>query len=105
MLDLEASGAGFSTEVDRQLMQAANFTSCPEWHKLVILLHDEMHIREDLVYEKHTGKMIGFTNLGNINNHFLAFECSIEENTDEENVHAKSRMVQGCFKSADLRSA
>ena len=41
LLDLEAYGAGFSTEVDRQLMQAANFTSCPEWHKLVIINFDE----------------------------------------------------------------
>ena len=74
-------------------MQAANLTSCPEWHKLVILLLDEMHIREDLVYDKHTGKMIGFTNLGDINNHLLAFEHSMEGNKHEENVLAKSMMV------------
>ena len=38
------SGAGFSAEVDRQLLQAANFRSCPEWHKLVVLLLDDMHV-------------------------------------------------------------
>ena len=57
------------------------------------VLSHEMHIREDLAYDKHTGKMIGFTNLGDINNHLLAFERSIEENKDEENVLAKSMMV------------
>ena len=94
------SGAGFSAEVDRQLLQAANFRSCPEWHKLVVLLLDEMHIREDLVYDKRTGQMIGFTNLGDINNHLLAFEQSVEENKTEGNVLAKSMMafmVRGLF--------
>ena len=46
------SAAGYSLDVDRQLMQAA---SCPEWHKLVILLMDEIHIKENLVYDKHSG--------------------------------------------------
>ena len=30
---------------------------------------DEMHIREDLVYDKHTGALIGFANIGDINCH------------------------------------
>lgn len=38
--------AGFSTEVDRQLMEVAN---CPEREKYVV---DEMHVKED---DKHTG--------------------------------------------------
>ena len=96
------SGAGFSTQVDQLLMQAAALASCPEWHKLVIILLDEMHICEDLVYEKHTGKIIGYTNLGDINNHLLAFERSMEsdEDDDQQSVLAKSMMafmVRGLF--------
>ena len=97
------SGVGFSTEVDCLLLQAMNLMTCPEWHKLVILLLDEMHIREDLVYDKHTGKMIGFTNLGNINNHLLALEKSMDESEEEQesgSVLAKSTMafmVRGLF--------
>lgn len=45
--------AGFSRDVDDQLMKAANMGSCPKWHKLVILLLDEMYMKEDLVYDKH----------------------------------------------------
>ena len=70
---------GFSHEVDNLLMKSADITSCPEWHKLVILLLDEMYIKEDLVYNKHTGKMIGFVDLGEINNHLLEFEKSLED--------------------------
>ena len=94
------SDAGFSTDVDRQLMQAANLVSCPEWQKLTIILLDEMYIREDLVYEKTTGRLIGFTNLGEVNNHLLAFERSIDHNQDGENELAKSMMtfmVRGLF--------
>ena len=44
---------GFSTDVDAQLMQATNPTTCKEWEKHVAILMDEMHIKEDLVYDKH----------------------------------------------------
>ena len=46
---------GFSAAVDEQLMKAANITSCPDHQKHVIILMDEMHIKENLVYDKHTG--------------------------------------------------
>ena len=35
--------------------------------KTVILLLDEIHIRDGLVYDKHTGTLLGFSNLGDIN--------------------------------------
>lgn len=47
--------AGFSDDVDDQLMQAANLSSCPDWQKLTVLLLDEMYVKEDLVYDKHSG--------------------------------------------------
>ena len=46
---------GFSSDVDRQLAEAAKLSSCPSRDKCVILLMDEMHIRSDLVYNKHKG--------------------------------------------------
>ena len=61
------ASTGFSTEVDRMLMQAAAVDICPEREKCTILLLDEMHICKDLVFDKHTGAMIGFANLGDIN--------------------------------------
>ena len=41
------------------LMKAAEVTICPERNKVVLLLLDEMHIRENLVYDKHSGELIG----------------------------------------------
>ena len=43
------AATGFSAEVDKQLMQAASMKTCKEWEKCMILLIDEMHIKEDLI--------------------------------------------------------
>ena len=44
----------------------------------MVLLLDEMYIREDLVYEKQTGNPIGFANLGDVSNHLLAYGEMLE---------------------------
>ncbi len=53
------------------LVDAAKIVSCPERERCVILLLDEMHIRQDLVFDKHTGAMISFCSLGDINDRSL----------------------------------
>jgi len=55
-------------------MKAANKDSCPTKDKHVLLLLDEMHIREDLVFDKHSGKLIGFVDLGDVNTHLIQYE-------------------------------
>ena len=73
----------------------------PAWHKLVILLLDEMHIKEGLVYDKHTGRMIGFVDLGDINNHLLEIERSLETDSTAKSTTLASSvmviMVKGLF--------
>ena len=68
---------GFSHDVDMLLSRTEN---CPERDKYIILLLDEMYVREDIAYDKHSGEIIGFSNLGEINDHFLAFEKQICDN-------------------------
>lgn len=70
--------AGFSNEVDKELMEAASVGASPEWQRCVIIILDEMHIREELVYDKYSGELIGFADLGDINHHLLAFEQSVD---------------------------
>lgn len=60
---------------------------------------DEMHIKEDLVYNKHTGELVGFVNLGDINSHLVKFEKSLS-GEDQTEPLAKSMltiMVRGLF--------
>lgn len=85
--------SGFSAEVDNQLSMAANLSSCEEYQKLVILLLDEMHIKEDLIYDKHSGNLTGFANLGEINTNLLDFERQISDEIGSMEIPAKTMMV------------
>ena len=68
---------GFSHEVDQHLVDVAELSV--DLHKYVVLIIDEIHIKEELVYDKHQGSLIGFVNLGEINNQLLEFEAAISQ--------------------------
>ena len=88
---------GFSSDVDEQISKAAKIDQCPEREKFIIILMDEMHIKEGLVYDKHTGtytlyplfmyvylyanavgSITGFVQLGDINSHFATLEHQLD---------------------------
>ena len=82
---------GFSAEVDEQLIAMIDFTK--ERNSYVALILDEVHIKEDLVYDKHDGTLIGFTNLGEINNHLMKFEKSLTGESQSMPTIAGSMLV------------
>ena len=45
-------------DVDKQIMTTANLEASPEREKYVIIMIDEMHIKDDIVYDKHTGSFV-----------------------------------------------
>ena len=53
--------------------------SLPNTRKFVALLIDEMKVKEGLVYNKHTGEIVGFTSLGDINDNLLKLEQEGEQ--------------------------
>ena len=67
-----------------------------------------MYIKEDLVYNKHTNALVGFTNLSNINNHLLTFQRSSLDDTSNggsDQLLAKTMtvmMVQGLFSNLEF---
>ena len=63
---------GFSVEVDQEIARCADLSK--HLNKYVTLVIDVVHIKEELVFDKHQGNLIGFVNLGEINNHLLKFE-------------------------------
>lgn len=63
------STSGFSHGIDVQLANAARVDQAKEWKKCVALVMDEMYIKKDLVYNKNTGGLVGFANLGDTNAH------------------------------------
>ena len=66
--------------------------SCPDHHKYVAVILDEMHIRADLVYDKSSGDFIGFCNMGDINNYLLEVERSVAEDSTKSDI-ANSMLV------------
>ena len=63
---------GFLFEIDQHLVDVADLSR--DLHKYVILVIDEVHIKEELVCNKHEGCLIGFVNL---NNQLLEFESAL----------------------------
>ena len=49
----------------------------PAYTLYIGIVMDEVHVKDDLVYDKHSGRLIGFTNLGDTNNCLLQFESSL----------------------------
>ena len=87
---------GFADEVDQQLMDAAEISTLSGYQRCVTIIMD---IREGLVYDKHSGALLGFTDLGDVNNFLLEFERSLTSDARAESL-SKSMlvlMVRGLF--------
>ena len=99
------SSTGFTEEIDKQLLGAAMREKAGELNRYVVLVLDEMYVREDLVYDKHSGALIGFANIGDTNKLLLQFEQQVQGESDDETASeplAKTMfvfMVRGVFSS------
>ena len=80
----------FSTEVDQLLIKSVNLSI--ERNRYVALVMDEVHIRDDLVYDKHNRKFVWFVNLSGTNNCLLDFKSSLMGSTTHRQL-AKSMLV------------
>ena len=88
---------GFSAETDRDLFDAAFLSN--DLNRYLFLIMDEVHIKNDLVYDKHNGSLIGFVNLGDTNNKLLQFENAMCGKESQEDVASTMLvfMVRGIF--------
>ncbi len=85
------AGVGFSAEVDAQLVKEAKILE--EKDRYIVFVWDEMKIRSDLVFNKHTCELVGFVNVGEINAHI----DKIAEGDDNQSIasHMLLFMVRG----------
>ena len=63
---------------------------------------DEMHVKKDLVFDKHKINLLGFLNLKDTKNQLLQFEKSVSAEEQQEHKLAKTMlvlMVRGLFSS------
>uniref|UniRef100_A0A7M5VCI7 Transposable element P transposase n=1 Tax=Clytia hemisphaerica TaxID=252671 RepID=A0A7M5VCI7_9CNID len=69
-----STNTGFDVKKIEQLLKEIKIDDCKDYEKNVALAFDEMHIKSGLVYDKGSGKLIGFTDLGDINTEIEKFE-------------------------------
>ena len=88
---------GFCTEVDRDLLDVAFLNN--ELNRYVMIIMDEVHIKNELVYDKHQGCLVGFTDLGNTNNRLLEMEGALYGDKSQPNLAISMfvLMVRGLF--------
>lgn len=64
--------AGFNPEVIQELIKVA--TPLKDHQRYVVLSFDEMKIKENLVYDKYTGQLTGYVDLGDPELNFSSFK-------------------------------
>ena len=104
-----SSTSGFNPDIIQRLIEESGVSSLPDWQKNVSLCYDEMQIKSNLVYKKSTGQMIGFTEMGDVNEEFRSFKENVEkvdnETSSSDSVHLERSfathvivyMVRGIF--------
>lgn len=97
--------SGFNPDIIKQLIIDSKIETLDENEKSVSLLFDEMKVQEDLVYKKSTGKIIGYTEMGDLNEEISRFQTRCLEDTSEEEssrkfaTHVNVFMVRGICSS------
>ena len=91
------SQPGFQREVIEELIREAKLDTLPEEQRYCGLIVDEMKVKESLVYDKYTGGVTGFTNVGKINDDLLQLErdCQAETGPAPVATHLLVLMVRG----------
>jgi len=93
-------GMGIQVDVTKQLRSETNVDELEDWQKYVAIVFDEVKIKEGIVYNKHDCRIVGFIDLGVINNTLLTFENSLSDNSIQPMPvasHMLTFMVRGLF--------
>ena len=70
---------GFNPDILKELVTEAKLSTAKNFERNVTICFDEMRIKSNLVYSKSTGKLIGFTEMGEINEEFRSFQDKVEQ--------------------------
>lgn len=93
-------GTGFNPDILEQFIKEIDFDNMEEYQKNITIIFDEMKIKSNLVFSRNSGKLIGFTELGSINEELAAFGESVisEKKPKDLATHVLSFMARGLSK-------
>ena len=88
--------SGFQEDINKELVKESKLKDLPNWKKHVVLLLDEMKLKENY---KHEANVVGFVDVGDFNNQLAELECSTSEFGRRESItmHVLVLMVRGSF--------
>ncbi|XP_065662264.1 uncharacterized protein LOC124811383 isoform X3 [Hydra vulgaris] len=79
-------GCGFNKDVMYNLTKKIDLPNIKEHQRYVSIIVDEMKIKSGLAFSSSTGKLVGFSESGSINELLLNFENKYTENKGKSNV-------------------
>ena len=85
--------AGVSREMIERLKENMKYDSCDSSEKIVGVMLDEMKVKNGLVFNKKTDKLVGFVDLGSINNDLEALQSSLANGSSTRLELAGSMLV------------
>ena len=88
-----------ASELDQFLADESQVNTLPEWKRPVVLVLHEMKVKESLVFDKHKTEVVGFVDMGDVNNKHadLERECSTTNQHPAITTHMLLLMVRGVF--------
>ena len=91
------AGTGFQVRVTEQLIEAAEREGLYDnsFKSYVGIIQDEVKIKEDLVYNKHTGELIGYIDLDRVSNELLNIGDAINQGQKQVAKYMLVIMVRG----------
>ena len=96
---------GFTATSDHQLLELIKHKKPAHLARYVFLLIDEMYVKEGLIYQKSTGALIGFSDLGGVLQQLQEEEQVISGNATKVQQLAKTMlviMVRGIFSNINF---
>ena len=104
---MQSSGIKTAKQMDRYVMYCCVLCCCAMHYSVVVLYSnrymvltfDEMKVKEGLVYNKHTGQVVGFTHLGDVNEDLKKLEERVNGTTEKPIMatHMLSFMIRGMY--------
>ena len=91
------SKPGFQVEVEQMLMKEIRVDTMSDYEKFVVLIFDEMKIKESIVYDKHSSNVIGFVELNDVYDQLFQLEHNDGDKSRPIATHILAIMVRGIF--------
>ena len=82
-ISFTSNGVGFNLDIIKWLYDDVKVSTIQRYEKQTILLFGEIKIKSGLVYSKSLGCIVGFTELGDINEELNQFERKFQNSSSK----------------------